>query len=149
MNEELLRRILGEELKGVKEDIGEMKAEITGMKTEITGMKTEITGMKERLDKLEEGQASLRQEIKQVQTSLKQEIEQVQTSLKQDIKELDTKVDRIEKRQEAIFEEVGGLMEFRTDITQKIKDLAQNIEYVQHKNNETEKEVLFLKRKIL
>jgi len=148
MNEELLRRILQEELKGIKEDVTIMKQDISGLKEDVTIMKQDISGLKEDVSGLKIDVSGLKEDVsglKEDVSGLKEDV----TNMKQDISDLKAKTDRIEECQKMIFNEVGGLMEFRTEAIQKIDKLTENIEFLSHKGNETEKEVFFLKRKLL
>jgi len=141
MNEELLRRILQEELKGIKEDVTIMKQDISGLKEDVSGLKVDVSGLKEDVSGLKIDVSGLKEDV----SGLKEDV----TNMKQDISDLKAKTDRIEECQKMIFNEVGGLMEFRTEAIQKIDKLTENIEFLSHKGNETEKEVFFLKRKLL
>ena len=148
MNEELLRRILQEELKGIKEDVTIMKQDISGLKEDVSGLKVDVSGLKVDVSGLKEDVSGLKVDVsglKEDVSGLKEDV----TNMKQDISDLKAKTDRIEECQKMIFNEVGGLMEFRTEAIQKIDKLTENIEFLSHKGNETEKEVFFLKRKLL
>jgi chromosome segregation ATPase len=148
MNEELLRRILQEELKGIKEDVTIMKQDISGLKEDVSGLKVDVSGLKEDVSGLKIDVSGLKEDVsglKEDVSGLKEDV----TNMKQDISDLKAKTDRIEECQKMIFNEVGGLMEFRTEAIQKIDKLTENIEFLSHKGNETEKEVFFLKRKLL
>lgn len=89
------------------------------------------------LDKLQE----MASDIKDIKTDV--------AELKTDVAELKTRLDRVEKRQEAIFEQTAGLMEFR-QTTEKIlgQILEQQVSLV-HIVGEHEVYIRTLQRRIV
>lgn len=70
-------------------------------------------------------------------------------TLQEDISELKDTVIRVEDRQNTVLEQVANLTEFHTEASDKLDKLTKDVEFVVHKGNETEKEVFFLKKKLL
>ena len=65
MNEDM--KLILDEIRGLKGEMGDIKAEIVDMKSEVTGMKTEITGMKTEI-------AATKDEIKAAEERLNAKI---------------------------------------------------------------------------
>jgi len=92
-----------------------------------------LDSMDQRLGNLDNGQ----QEIKTDVAILKSDM----TEVKSDVKELSRKMD-------VVYEQTAGLTEFRTEANRKLDDIANTVDFLTHKESQTEKEIFVIKKNI-
>ncbi|CAM5779289.1 hypothetical protein [Brevibacillus borstelensis] len=85
----LLRTIISEELKPIRDDISELKSDMNGLKSDVDGLKQDVSTMNERLKRVEET-------VSRVEASQSEEV----TGM---LKLLDRKLDVIRKDVEFTF----------------------------------------------
>jgi len=68
----------------------------------------------------------MKSEIDGLRNEMKSEIDGLRTEMKSEFSEVKSTIDRIEKRQNAIFEQTAGLSEFRAEVVTSLKDLKQS-----------------------
>ncbi|MFZ5945124.1 MAG: hypothetical protein ACOYVD_13560 [Bacillota bacterium] len=121
----------------------------------------ELKSINNRLDNLEKGQADLKIDVSTLKddvgtlktdvSDLKTDVSTLKTdvnTLKTDVSDLKVITKRLEERQEMIYKEVGGLLEFRAGVNEKFDKLTETIDYLKHKGSETEQQLFIIKRKL-
>ncbi|MCC0566271.1 hypothetical protein [Brevibacillus borstelensis] len=89
----LLRTIVSEELKPIRDDISELKSDMDGLKSDVDGLKQDVSTMNERLKRVEET-------VSRVEASQTEEVAGM-------LKLLDRKLDVIRKDVEFTFMKVA------------------------------------------
>ncbi len=97
----------------------EVRSEISGLKDDVSGLKDDVSELKVKVD----GNTAK-------------------------LDKLNTTVDRIDNRQKGIFEQTAGLLEFRTIVNDKLNNLSEDIDYLKHKEQQNERDIFTLKKKI-
>lgn len=73
--------------------------------------------------------------------TLLQQILDSQKQMQSDISEIKGKVN-------AVYDQTADLTEFKTSISDKLDKISEDIEYLTHKEHQTEKEVYSIKKKL-
>jgi len=110
---EILDRLteMGQDIKGIKADVTDIKADVTDIKADVTELKVDVTELK--LDV-----AGLKADV----TELKINVAGLQTRMGN----LESSVEQIKTRQEIIFEQTAGLLEFRTETKAILRDIQES-----------------------
>lgn len=96
---EILDRLteMGQDIKGIKADVTEIKADVTELKVDVAGLKADVTELKINVAELQTRMGNLESSVEQIKT-----------------------------RQEIIFEQTAGLLEFRTETKATLLDIQES-----------------------
>lgn len=75
-------------------------------------------------------------------------LENGQQTANERLNQIESRLGRIETRQDAVFEQTAGLTEFRTEANRKLDDIANTVDYLTHKESQTEKDIFVIKKSI-
>lgn len=96
---EILFEKIQDDVKLVLEGYSILENKIEGVANEVKELKADLKRTREGLlERIEKGEAVLRNEIQEVRAELKQEIQEVRAELKQEIQEVKDKIDIIDKK---------------------------------------------------
>lgn len=110
----------------VLQELKELKLNFNGVKSDIGELKSDVSGLKSDVGKLKSDVSGLKSDVGE---------------LKSDVKELNRKMD-------ISYEQIAGLLEFRTETTDTLKEIKEEIRFLSHKEQENEKELFKIKNKL-
>ncbi len=111
---------------------------VTGLETGMDCMKTNISGLKTEMAEVRSDIGGLKTEMTEVKMDL--------VGVKTETSGLKETVNRIAKRQEAIFEQTAGLLEFRMEMISSVRELKENQRSIFEVLGEHEVQIRNLKR---
>ena len=116
-NEEFQKAVL-QEFKGLKQDIGDLKQDFSTLKQDVGTLKHDVT------------------DLKQDVSTLKHNV----TDLKQD-------VDKIDKTLKIVYDHVGTLTEFRTEVNMKLNSILEDNKSIHELLGEHEVSIRTMRRR--
>lgn len=135
--EQVLNQILSElknvntRLDGLEEGQNQIKSEVAGIKIEVTSLKSEVAGIKSDVNTLKSDVTEIKSDVNNLKSDL--------TEIKSDVKEINCKAD-------IIFNQTAGLTEFQTEVKHSLNSIHQEVDFICHKEVETEKDVFHIKK---
>ena len=137
---EVVRSEVRSEISGLKDDVSELKVKVDENTASLDSLNKKVGENTAKLDslnkKVNENTASL--------DSLNKKVNENNVRLDK----LNITVDRIDNRQKGIFEQTAGLLEFRTIVNDKLNNLSEDIDYLKHKEQQNERDIFTLKKKV-
>ncbi len=124
--------MLKSDVAGLKDDVGVLKNDVAGLKDDVGVLKNDVAGLKDGQKALEKRQEAFekRQEA----------LESRQGSFEEGQR-------RIEKKLDAVYDQVADLTEFKIEITQKIDSLIEDNRSIHEILGEHEISIRTLRRK--
>ncbi|MDN5363009.1 MAG: hypothetical protein PWQ91_70 [Eubacteriales bacterium] len=110
--EDLLKQILLG-INSMDKRLQNLESDVSGLKTDVSALKTDVSTLKTDVSTLKTDVAHLKADV---------------STLKADVAVLKTEVNRLSNRMDAVYEQVAGLTEFRTEVSQKLNEIAANQE---------------------
>ena len=115
------------ELKEILDRLTEMGTDIKDIKTDVAELKTDV--------------AELKTDVAELKTDV--------AELKTRMGNLESSVEQIKTRQDVIFEQTAGLLEFRTETKAILKDVQDSQQTISHILGEHEVNIRGLRRRLV
>lgn len=144
---QLLRELLQEELKPIKDDIGSLKTEVSSLKADVGLLKTDVSSLKADVGSLKTDVSSLKTDIGSLKTdvgSLKTDM----TSLKSQVNENTQILKALEHKSEVNKAEHDKMMNDIAYIRGDIENIKDTTSAIFEMYGEHEAEIIKLKKKI-
>ncbi len=129
-----------EDLAGVKEDVASVKEDLAGVKEDVANVKDDLAGVKEDVASVKDDLAEVKEDVANVKEDV--------IGLKEDVAELKMKVEKIDTKLDAVYEQTAFLTEFKEDSKINFEKFEQENRRLKEIVGRHELEIQALKEKI-
>ncbi len=120
--EQILNRLdsMDRNIGSLKSDVATLTSDVTEMKSDVVTLTSDVTGMKSDV-----------------------------STLKSDVSTLKSDMSKFERKLDAVFEQTAGLLEFKTDVTEKLNQIIDDNISLQEIVGEHEVAIRSLRRRAI
>lgn len=130
--EKVMEQILTR-LTSMDENIGFLKGDVSTLKDDVSTLKGDVATLKSDVSTLKDDVSTLKSDV---------------ATLKSDVAALKADVRRLEGRMDAVYEQTAELLEFKTEMTEKIDTIINDNKSLQEIIGEHEIAIRSLRRKL-